>query len=67
MKSTEEAKRLQTFPDNFIIKGVWGEAMRQIRNAVPIVLAESMGHQLIKTMNSTTFSKKIANNYLLCR
>lgn len=47
-----EAKRLQTFPDNFAIKGVWGEAMRQIGNAVPVLLAERMGHELMKTLNS---------------
>ncbi len=41
-----EAKRIQTFPDNFIIKGAWGEAMRQIGNAVPVMLAEKIGHQL---------------------
>jgi DNA (cytosine-5)-methyltransferase 1 len=47
-----ESKRLQTFPDNFVIKGVWGEAMRQIGNAVPVLLAETMGHELIKILNS---------------
>jgi DNA (cytosine-5)-methyltransferase 1 len=46
-----EAKRLQTFSDNFVVKGVWGEAMRQIGNAVPVLLAETMGRKLIKTMN----------------
>jgi DNA (cytosine-5)-methyltransferase 1 len=46
-----EAKRLQTFPDNFVIKGVWGEAMRQIGNAVPVLLAETIGHELVKTLN----------------
>jgi DNA (cytosine-5)-methyltransferase 1 len=46
-----EAKRLQTFPDDFVVTGVWGEAMRQIGNAVPVLLAETMGRKLIKTMN----------------
>ena len=46
-----EAKRLQTFPDDFVIKGVWGEAMRQIGNAVPVSLAEIIGHELIETLN----------------
>ncbi len=45
-----EAKRLQTFPDNFVIKGVWGEAMRQVGNAVPVLLAETIGSELIKTL-----------------
>jgi DNA (cytosine-5)-methyltransferase 1 len=47
-----EAKRLQTFPDDFVIKGVWGEAMRQIGNAVPVILAETIGHELVKTLTS---------------
>ncbi len=46
-----EAKRLQTFPDKFVVKGVWGEAMRQIGNAVPVLLAETIGHKLMKTLN----------------
>ncbi len=38
-----EAKRIQTFPDDFVIQGSWGEAMRQIGNAVPVLLAEQIG------------------------
>lgn len=41
-----EAKRIQTFPDDFIIKGAWGEAMRQIGNAVPVALGEVFGTHL---------------------
>jgi DNA (cytosine-5)-methyltransferase 1 len=47
-----EAKRLQTFPDDFVIKGVWGEAMRQIGNAVPVLLAQIIGDELAKALNS---------------
>ena len=45
-----EAKRLQTFPDDFMIKGEWGEAMRQVGNAVPVLLAETIGLELMKTL-----------------
>lgn len=38
-----EAKRIQTFPDDYIITGPWGEALRQIGNAVPVLLAEQLG------------------------
>jgi len=41
-----EAKRIQTFPDSFVIKGAWGEAMRQIGNAVPVLLGETIGREL---------------------
>ena len=51
-----EAKLLQTFPDDFVIKGVWGEAMRQIGNAVPVLIAEIMGQELMKTLNSQDLS-----------
>jgi DNA (cytosine-5)-methyltransferase 1 len=47
-----EAKRLQTFPDDFVVKGVWGEAMRQIGNAVPVLLAEIMGREMMKVLTS---------------
>jgi DNA (cytosine-5)-methyltransferase 1 len=47
-----EAKRLQTFPDNFVIQGVWGEAMRQIGNAVPVQLSATIGCALMNTLNS---------------
>ncbi|MDO4950411.1 MAG: DNA (cytosine-5-)-methyltransferase, partial [Bacteroidales bacterium] len=31
-----EAKRIQTFPDDYQITGAWSEAMRQMGNAVPV-------------------------------
>jgi DNA (cytosine-5)-methyltransferase 1 len=47
-----EAKRLQTFPDDFVIMGGWGEAMRQVGNAVPVILAQIIGYELVKTLNT---------------
>jgi DNA (cytosine-5)-methyltransferase 1 len=47
-----EAKLLQTFPADFVIKGVWSEAMRQIGNAVPVALAEILGREIVKTLES---------------
>ena len=41
-----EAKIIQTFPQDFAILGAWGEALRQIGNAVPVVLAEKIGKVL---------------------
>lgn len=54
-----EAKRLQTFPDDFAIEGVWGEAMRQIGNAVPVLLAEKIGRELIKILNAGNRSSEL--------
>lgn len=47
-----EAKLIQTFPKNYSITGAWGEAMRQIGNAVPVKLAEIIGKQLYKTIRN---------------
>ncbi len=43
-----EAKKIQTFPHDYVIRGAWGEAMRQIGNAVPVLLAEKIGNSLAK-------------------
>lgn len=50
--TTYEAKLIQTFPKDFIIAGAWGEAMRQIGNAVPVKLAEAIGNQLMATLQA---------------
>ena len=44
--TVHEAKLIQTFPKNFSILGAWGEALRQIGNAVPVALAEKIGRTL---------------------
>jgi DNA (cytosine-5)-methyltransferase 1 len=38
--SVRESARLQTFPDRYVLHGPWGEAMRQLGNAVPVMLAQ---------------------------
>jgi DNA (cytosine-5)-methyltransferase 1 len=48
-----EAKRIQTFPDQYSLYGAWTEAMRQIGNAVPILLAQQIGKQLHLAINAT--------------
>jgi DNA (cytosine-5)-methyltransferase 1 len=43
-----EAKLIQTFPNDFVILGAWGEALRQIGNAVPVVLGRAIGETLFQ-------------------
>ena len=47
-----EAKLIQTFPKDFVILGAWGEALRQIGNAVPVVLGEQIGKALYSKISS---------------
>jgi DNA (cytosine-5)-methyltransferase 1 len=41
--TVRESARLQTFPDDFLFHGAWGETMRQLGNAVPVMLARVIG------------------------
>lgn len=51
--SVREAKLIQTFPEDFKILGTWGEALRQIGNAVPVRLAEIIGRSMARTLRET--------------
>lgn len=46
-----EAKRIQTFPDDYKIIGSWTEAMRQIGNAVPVKLAQTISSSIIEKLS----------------
>jgi DNA (cytosine-5)-methyltransferase 1 len=47
-----EAKRIQTFPDDYIITGAWTEAMRQLGNAVPVKLAYIVGNSVLNSVKA---------------
>lgn len=50
--TTFEAKRIQTFPENYRITGSWTESMRQIGNAVPVELSRCIASSLTQTIES---------------
>lgn len=63
--TTHEAKLIQTFPRDYIITGCWGEAMRQIGNAVPVKLAEVIAKKLHNLLNGgelTIVAERIRDN-----
>lgn len=45
-----EAKRIQTFPDDYRISGAWTESMRQMGNAVPVKLAQYIATSLFQSV-----------------
>jgi DNA (cytosine-5)-methyltransferase 1 len=45
-----ELARLQTFPDDFVVKGSVSEAQRQIGNAVPSLLAEVLARAIARQL-----------------
>ncbi|KII14329.1 DNA cytosine methyltransferase [Phaeobacter sp. S60] len=46
--TVRESARLQTFPDGYVFHGAWSETMRQLGNAVPVVLAQSVASEVAK-------------------
>lgn len=58
--TVHEAKLIQTFPPDYVISGSWGEAMRQIGNAVPVLLAEKMGRSVLRALGEM---KPVAMTY----
>jgi DNA (cytosine-5)-methyltransferase 1 len=56
--TVREAARLQTFPDDYIFRGAWSEAMRQLGNAVPVRLAEVVAASVAGTLLSCNASRQ---------
>lgn len=59
--SIREAARIQTFPDRYALHGAWGEAMRQIGNAVPVLLAEKVMGSVVEHLELDS-GKRIASS-----
>ena len=48
--TVRESARLQTFPDDWFVEGSWTEAMRQLGNAVPVLMVETVARALHDTL-----------------
>lgn len=51
--TVHEAKIIQGFPEDYQIHGAWGEAMRQIGNAVPSGIGNLLGKSLMQCISKT--------------
>jgi DNA (cytosine-5)-methyltransferase 1 len=49
--TVREAARLQTFPDDFAFHGAWSETMRQLGNAVPVLLASTVAKHVKRQLD----------------
>ncbi|WP_280486516.1 DNA cytosine methyltransferase [Nocardia farcinica] len=58
--TVREAARLQTFPDRYRLHGPWGEAMRQLGNAVPVLLAETVALSVREHLELATVRQTVA-------
>ena len=52
MVTVREAARLQSFPDGFAFTGSMGDAFTQIGNAVPPLLAQAVGAEMKRVLDS---------------
>ena len=48
--TVREAARIQGFPDGYVFHGAWSETMRQLGNAVPVRLAQSVASSVAQKL-----------------
>lgn len=56
--SVRESARIQTFPDEYVFSGSWTESMRQLGNAVPVVLAKAVASSIFNHLQAL-YGKRI--------
>ncbi|MDR0594582.1 MAG: DNA cytosine methyltransferase [Bifidobacteriaceae bacterium] len=58
--TVREAARLQTFPDRYSLHGPWSEAMRQLGNAVPVMLAQVVASSVHEHLALASLRARVA-------
>lgn len=58
--TAREAARIQTFPDGYVFHGAWGETMRQLGNAVPVVLAQAVARSVADKLLAAQMAELVA-------
>lgn len=56
-----ESARIQTFPDRYELHGSWTEAMRQLGNAVPVLLAQKVAASVAEHIVLAELRKVVAD------
>ncbi len=62
--TVRESARLQTFPDDYVFMASRTEAMRQIGNAAPVVVAEMLGRYLRALLSEANQRKRASRHPL---
>ncbi|MFC3285987.1 DNA cytosine methyltransferase [Litchfieldella rifensis] len=55
--TVREAARLQTFPDEFEFRSAWSQTMRQLGNAVPVLLGEVVAWSVAQALEQQVRAK----------
>ncbi|WP_435590807.1 DNA cytosine methyltransferase [Nocardia sp. bgisy118] len=63
--TVRETARVMTFPDEWLGSGPRGEQMRQLGNAVPVVLGEFFANAVAEALSSAERSKALAEGALV--
>ncbi len=58
--SVRECARIQTFPDDWTFEGSWTESMRQLGNAVPVLLGQVVASRLAEVLRPAA---KLSNQF----
>ncbi len=57
--TVRESARLQTFPDGYVFHGSWTETMRQLGNAVPVGLAQTVASSVVEELVESTTGRML--------